>query len=243
MDILELVVAGFIAQAIDGALGMAYGVTCSSLLLAFGYSPLASSAAVHLAEVVTSGVSGHFHRRFGNVDTELFQRLLWPGIAGGALGASVLSTIPTGTLRPLVSAYLLLMGCRIIYQAARQQRTNRSGARIEVIGFAGGLFDAVGGGGWGPIVTSALVGRGHDPRMAIGSANRAEFFVTVVQSLIFTVTIGFANWQTAAALCVGGAFAAPFAAHSTRLLPPRLLMLAVGVLVTALSLRTLWLAS
>ena len=235
--------AGFVAQLIDGALGMAYGITCSSLLLTFGYSPLSASAAVHMAEVVTSGVSGHFHWRFGNVDPLLFRRLLWPGIAGGVLGAYGLSRLPAERLTPWVALYLFAMGARIIYKAIANRAAMRAEpGRIEGIGFAGGLFDALGGGGWGPIVTASLVGSGHDPRMAIGTANRAEFFVTVAQSATFIAAVGIGGWRTAAALCVGGALAAPLAAHAARRLEPKRLMLIVGLLVAILSLRTLWLS-
>jgi uncharacterized membrane protein YfcA len=238
-----LIAAGFVAQLIDGALGMAYGVTCSSLLLNFGYSPLSASAAVHMAEVVTSGVSGHFHWRLGNVDRLLFRRLLWPGIAGGVLGAYALSRLPAERLTPFIAAYLFVMGARIIYKAIASRQDRRAGpGQVEIIGFAGGLCDAMGGGGWGPIVTASLVGNGHDPRMAIGTANRAEFFVTIAQAATFVGAIGIGGWRTAAALCVGGALAAPLAALATRRLEPRRLMLFVGLLVAMLSLRTLWLS-
>jgi uncharacterized membrane protein YfcA len=222
---------------------MAYGVTCSSLLLALGHSPLAASSAVHMAEVVTSGVSGHFHRRFGNVDPGLFRRLLWPGMAGGVLGAYALTRVPSEFLTPLVSLYLLAMGARLVATAAGDaplKRVERS--NIEAIGFAGGACDAMGGGGWGPIVTATLVDRGHAPRIAVGTANRAEFFVTVAQSATFIAAIGIGGWRTAAALCVGGALAAPLAAHTARRLQPKRLMLIVGLLVAVLSLRTLWLS-
>jgi uncharacterized membrane protein YfcA len=236
-----LVAAGFAAQLIDGALGMAYGITCSSLLLTFGYSPLSASAAVHMAEVVTSGVSGHFHWRFGNVDPVLFRRLLWPGMAGGVLGAYGLSRLPAERLTPFVALYLFAMGARIIYKALVTRAAARpESSRIEGIGFAGGLFDAMGGGGWGPIVTASLMGSGHDPRIAVGTANRAEFFVTIAQSATFVAAVGVGGWRTAAALCLGGALAAPLAAHAARRLEPKRLMLVVGVLVAMLSLRTLW---
>src|SRR5687768_1256647 len=222
---------------------MAYGITCSSLLLTFGYSPLSASAAVHMAEVVTSGVSGHFHWRFGNVDPLLFRRLLWPGVIGGVLGAYGLSRLPAQRLTPFVALYLFVMGARILYKAIATQAAPRGELRrIEGIGFAGGLFDALGGGGWGPIVTASLVGSGHDPRMAIGTANRAEFFVTVAQSATFVAAIGVGGWRAAAALCVGGILAAPLAAYTARRLDPRRLMLIVGLLVAILSLRTLWLS-
>jgi uncharacterized membrane protein YfcA len=228
---------------IDGALGMAYGVTCSSVLLAFGYSPLSASAAVHMAEVVTSAVSGHFHWRLGNVDPRLFRRLLWPGMIGGVLGAYGLARLPAERLKPFVAAYLFVMGVRIIHKALVKAAARRAApGGVEALGFAGGFCDAIGGGGWGPIVTASLVGSGHDPRTSIGTVNRAEFFVTVAQTATFIAAIGIGTWRTAAALCAGGVLAAPLAAYATRRVEPKRLMLFVGLLVAALSLRTLWLS-
>lgn len=240
MEFLLFALAGFLAQLVDGALGMAYGVTCTSLLLSLGHSPAIASASVHMSEVVTSGVSGHFHWRLGNVDRRLFRSLVWPGMVGGALGAYVLTALPGEALRPWIAVYLALMGARILF-IAWHGRTPATPATpgVRVLGFAGGLLDALGGGGWGPIVTSTLVGSGLEPRMAIGSVNRAEFFVTVVQSFVFVATIGFDLWQTVLALSLGGALAAPLAAHVARRIPARVLMVAVGTLIVALSLFTL----
>lgn len=232
-------IAGLTAQAIDGALGMAYGVTCTSLLLAFGYSPVAASASVHMAEIVTSGVSGHFHWRFGNVNTTLFRNLVWPGMTGGAVGAYVLASLSADVVKPFVGAYLGLMGLRVLIQARNGPKPTLIAAHhIEMLGFTGGLLDAMGG-GWGPIVTSTLVGCGHEPRTAIGSVNRAEFFVTVVQSATFIFTIGVSNWRVVAGLCLGGALAAPLAAVMARRVKAEHLMLAVGGLIVLLSLRIL----
>lgn len=219
---------------------MAYGVTCSSMLLAFGYSPAAASASVHAAELVTSGISGHFHWRLGNVDKHLFRNLVWPGMVGGAIGAYLLTSFPAHVLTPWISIYLAMMGARILYKAWRNTVIARATTpRVEVLGFFGGLLDAMGGGGWGPIVTSTLVGQGQEPRRAIGSVNRAEFFVTLAQSAVFVTTIGLSHWQVILALCVGGAVAAPVAAIVAKHAQPRLLMAVVGTLIVALSLRTL----
>lgn len=240
MDLLLYLVVGFIAQAVDGALGMAYGVTCTSLLLALGYSPAAASASVHMAEVVTSGVSGHFHWRLGNVDPALFRNLVWPGMIGGAIGAYALASLPGDVMKPWIAVYLGFMGVRILVKAWNGRRHRAATThRIGVLGFAGGLLDAMGGGGWGPIVTSTLVGRGHEPRMAIGSVNRAEFFVTIVQSATFVATIGMSNWRVVLGLCLGGAVAAPMAARMARRLKAEHLMVAVGLLIVLLSFRTL----
>jgi uncharacterized membrane protein YfcA len=239
MDLLTFAFIGFVAQSIDGALGMAYGVSCTSMLLAFGYSPAAASASVHMAEIVTSGVSGHFHWRLGNVDPVLFRNLVWPGMIGGAIGAYALTSIPAEVITPWIAVYLALMGVRILIKAWNGRPPALSAQRVEALGFTGGLLDAMGGGGWGPIVTSTLVGRGHEPRMAIGSVNRAEFFVTVVQSATFVLTIGLSNWRVVLGLCAGGALAAPLAARVARRLQAKHLMIAVGVLIILLSLRTL----
>lgn len=231
--------AGFVAQLIDGALGMAYGVSCTSLLLAFGYSPATASASVHMAEIVTSGISGHFHWRLGNVDPALFRSLVWPGMIGGAIGAYALASLPAEALKPWIAGYLLLMGLRILHRAATGRRVSRTAARrVEALGFVGGLADAMGGGGWGPIVTSTLVGHGHEPRMAIGSVNRAEFFVTVVQSATFVAMLGTGNLDLMLALCLGGALAAPLGAMVARRLAAERLMVVVGLLIVVLSLRT-----
>jgi len=239
MEIVFFAVAGFLAQMIDGALGMAYGVTCTSLLLAFGYPPAVASASVHMAEVVTSGVSGHFHWRLGNVEPILFRNLVWPGMIGGAIGAYVLTSLPGEALKPWIAVYLAFMGVRILIKAWNGRAPAvASPHRVEVLGFAGGFLDAVGGGGWGPIVTSTLVGRGHEPRMAIGSVNRAEFFVTLVQSATFIVALGTVTWRVVLGLCLGGALAAPIAARVAKHVKAEHLMVAVGVLIVLLSLRT-----
>ncbi|MEZ5416197.1 MAG: sulfite exporter TauE/SafE family protein [Vicinamibacterales bacterium] len=239
-DLLFFTAAGFVAQMIDGALGMAYGVSCTSVLLAFGYSPAIASASVHIAEIVTSGISGHFHWRLGNVDPALFRNLVWPGMIGGAIGAYTLSVLPGEVLKPWIAVYLAAMGVRILVKAINGRTPVVATAhRVEALGFVGGLADAMGGGGWGPIVTSTLMGRGHEPRMAIGSVNRAEFFVTIVQSATFVTMLGAGNLNVVLGLCLGGALAAPLAAHMARRLKPEHLMIVVGVLIVLLSLRTL----
>jgi uncharacterized protein len=240
LELALFTLAGFVAQLIDGSLGMAYGVTCSSLLLSFGYSPAAASASVHAAELVTSGISGHFHWRLGNVDRSLFRSLVVPGAIGGAIGAYVLTAFPADIMRPWVALYLALMGLRILYKAWRMTSAFRGNTgRIEVLGFTGGLLDAIGGGGWGPIVTSTLLGQGREPRRAIGSVNRAEFFVTLAQSAVFITTLGLSNLPVIAALCVGGALAAPLGASLAKRVKARYLMVFVGSLILGLSTRTL----
>ncbi len=239
MDILYFALAGFLAQMVDGALGMAYGVTCNSLLLSFGYPPAAASASVHLAEVATSGVSGHFHWRLGNVDRSVFKALVVPGMLGGVLGAWALSSLPGEMVRPWIAVYLALMGIRILYKAMRTMPIARPRLpRLRLLGFVGGFLDAMGGGGWGPIVTTTLVGRGHDPRVAIGSVNRAEFFVTLAASFTFAWSLGISHWRVVLGLCLGGVIAAPLGAHLARWVKAEILMMLIGVLIIVLSLRT-----
>lgn len=242
MELALFVLAGFVAQLVDGALGMAYGVTCTSLLLSFGFTPAAASASVHTAELITSGVSGHFHLKLGNVDQALFKRLVWPGMAGAILGAALLVRIPADAIRPWVAAYLAAMGVRILLRARHASPARVHTRSMHWLGLGGGFLDAIGGGGWGPVVTSTLIGQGQDPRRTIGSVNRAEFFVTLAQTAVFISSIGITHWRIVMALCAGGALAAPLAARVTKRASVEHLMTLVGAAILLLSLRTLWLA-
>lgn len=231
--------AGFVAQLIDGALGMAYGVTASSLLLAFGVPPAVSSATVHAAECFTTGASGLSHHAFDNIDRTLFRRLVLPGIVGAIVGAYILSSFPGDALKPWVAAYLLAMGVVIVGKAFGEFAPKRVTTHIGRLGFAGALLDTMGGGGWGPVVTSTLVARGNEVRKTVGTVNASEFFVTVAASVTFFLTIGLTNWQMIAALALGGLPAAPLAAWACKRLPLRRMMTMVGLLVIATSTRTL----
>lgn len=235
----QFILIGFFAQIVDGALGMAYGVTSASFLLTMGIPPVMVSASVHTAEIFTSGVSGLSHLKFGNVDFKLFKRLALAGVAGGACGAYLLTTISVPWLKAVVAAYLLVMGMEILRKAYISTGKPKTKVKILPLGLAGGFFDAVGGGGWGPIVTSTLVARGNKPRFAVGSVNLAEFFVTLVQVMVFVAAIGFCHWRIVAGLAVGGVIAAPFAAYACKRLPRRFFMVIIGILVIFLSVRTL----
>lgn len=235
------VAIGFAAQLIDGALGMAYGVSSTTFLLSLGVPPATASASVHAAEVVTTGVSGLSHWRLGNVDKTLLKRLLIPGVIGGGVGAYLLTAVPGDIIKPFISAYLLAMGLLIIFKAFRPIVNSTVGREVIPLGLIGGFFDAIGGGGWGPMVTTTLVARGTPPRFTIGTVNLAEFFVTLCESIVFILTIGLTHWQVILGLIVGGAAAAPLAAYATKHLPTKPLMILVGVLIIALSLRTLYL--
>jgi uncharacterized membrane protein YfcA len=235
------VLVGLIAQAIDGALGMAYGITSTSFLLATGSSPAVASASVHIAEVFTTGVSGVAHIKLGNVSRQLFLRLLLPGVVGATAGAWLVSSIDAAVIKPFVAAYLLLMGLYVLSKAFRSRRKAGGEPRhVAKLGLAGGFVDALGGGGWGPVVTTTLVGTGHDPRMTIGSVNLAEFFLTFVAAGVFTMLVPEAPWATVAGLVVGGLFAAPLAALMTRRLNTRVLLVLVGVVIVTISCFNLW---
>lgn len=242
-DILLYVAIGFAAQMIDGAIGMAYGVTATSVLLSSGVPPATASACVHAAETFTTGASGMAHWKLGNVDRSILWRLALPGAIGGAIGAYVLSEFPGDTLKPFISVYLLFLGFVIIWKAlVKRPREAPAPRAVAPLGFFGGLLDAIGGGGWGPIVASSLLGQGTTPRYAIGSVNLAEFFVTLTISATFFLTIGLSLWPIIAGLIIGGIVAAPFAALAAKHVPAKVLMLIVGFVIIALSLRTLFLA-
>jgi uncharacterized membrane protein YfcA len=239
LDFGWYVLVGFLAQLIDGALGMAYGVTASSLLLTFGIPPAVTSATVHAAECLTTGASAVSHHAFGNVDRTLLRRLLLPGILGAVLGAYILVQLPGDALRPYVASYLLLMGGVIVLKAFRPFPPREVTTHLAPLGFFGALVDAMGGGGWGPIVATTLVVRGNDLRRTIGTVNAVEFFVTVSASVTFLLALGITHWRVIAGLAVGGVLAAPLAAWACRRVPLKPLMILVGSLVIALSVRTL----
>jgi uncharacterized membrane protein YfcA len=239
-EILLYVVIGFAAQMVDGAIGMAYGVTATSVLLSTGVPPATASACVHAAETFTTGASGLAHWKLGNVDRKLLWRLAVPGAIGGAIGAYALSEFDGETLKPFISVYLLLLGVVIIWKALVRRPLEAPQPRsVAPLGFFGGVLDAIGGGGWGPIVTSSLLGQGATPRYAIGSVNLAEFFVTLTISTTFFLTVGLSLWPIIAGLVIGGVIAAPFAALVAKRVPAKALMLVVGCVVIGLSLNTL----
>jgi uncharacterized membrane protein YfcA len=245
-NFLLFALVGFLAQCVDGALGMAYGVISSTVLLSFGVPPATASASVHAAEVFTTAASAGSHAVNKNVNWKLFIPLAAGGCVGGAIGAFVLTSVPGDSMKPFIAAYLGLMGLVILWRAwkgagARPFPRKYSGP----LGFFGGFLDAVGGGGWGPTVTTAMVGSGAEPRISIGTANAAEFFVTSTISAAFLAALLSGHWSQAegfashagsvAGLIVGGLLAAPLAGHIVRIAPVRVLTFAVGGVVVALS--------
>jgi uncharacterized membrane protein YfcA len=238
LEFLALVAIGFFAQLVDGALGMAFGLISTTALLSLGVPPAHASAAVHTAEVVTTGASGLSHLFHGNIHRRLFLTLGAAGVLGGVLGAYVLSNIDGRAIRPFVAAYLLVIGMLILLKAARLSPTSED-AKVEYaapLGLVGGFLDAVGGGGWGPMVTSTLIGSGHAPRRVIGSVNAAEFFVTIAVATTFFIELGRALVEHIVPLIIGGVLAAPFGGYVARHVRPHALMAVVGALVSVIAL-------
>jgi uncharacterized membrane protein YfcA len=228
---------GIVAQMVDGALGMAYGVTATTFLLSIGFSPAIASGSIHIAEIFTTGASGLSHWQMGNINKKLFRGLIIPGIIGGLTGVFLITNIDGQVIRPWISGYLLIMGLYVFIKAFKTiafHPTIRN-RKIFPLAFFGGFIDSIGGGGWGPVVTSTLLGSGHEPKKTIGSVNSAEFFVTFSTGVSFAILIGVSYWEVIAGLIVGGIVAAPVAAKITSKLPTKFLMIFVGVLIMMLS--------
>ena len=236
IEFVLLLGIGFVAQLVDGALGMAYGVLTNAALLALGLPPAQASALVHTAEVFTTGASAASHLYHRNVDWRLVTRLGVTGVLGAILGAWILSNIDVAAARRFVYGYLLLMGLYILWKSIRIALAPRKAAGWTVpLGFVAGFLDASGGGGWGPMTTSTLVGSGHAPRHTVGSVNTTEFFVTVAAATTFFAELGASPLQHLIPLILGGVLAAPFGVWAVKHVPARALMIAVGLLVVTLS--------
>jgi len=230
---LLFILAGFFAQLIDGALGMAYGVSCTTLLLSLGISPKLASASVHTSEIFTTGVSGLSHIKFNNLDKKLFFKIVFTGLLGASLGAYLLSDIlDGGVIKPYISGYLILLGGYLIIKAIRKKVDTKPKTKYApYLALFGGLFDAIGGGGWGPIVTSNLLSQGHNPRKTIGTVNTAEFFVTYFATIVFIFVLGVQHLDIVLGLVIGGVIAAPIGAFVASKVNPKALLILVGVLV------------
>jgi hypothetical protein len=236
-QLLLFVGAGFIAQLIDGALGMAYGVSCTSLLLGLNLSPAIASASVHVSEVFTAGASGISHLSFKNIHKRLFFRLVFFGVAGGVIGAWLLSDIINGNyIKPFISIYLLILGIVIFRRAFLKFEQKDKMKRVGLLALFGGFMDSVGGGGWGPIVTTNLIHKGSNPRRTIGTVNVAEFFVALFSSGVFIAIVGTTSIKTILGLIIGGVVAAPIAAYVVKIVNYRYMLAAVGVLISGLSI-------
>mgnify|MGYP002780373151 FL=1 len=237
-DLLPFILIGLAAQVIDGALGMAFGVITQTLLVsAMGVPPAVASASVHLVELFTTGASGASHIWHRNVDWGLFRRLVPFGVLGGVTGAYLLSSIDASAARPFVMLYLAAIGVYLLWRAIRMTRPRFEDPRYtRPLATVGGFLDAAGGGGWGPVVTSNLLIQGGDPRKVIGTVNSAEFLLTLSISIAFIATLGLAAFtMVTVGLIIGGVAAAPFGALLASRVRPRLLLLAVAVVLIATS--------
>ena len=240
-DIAPFIAIGFAAQLIDGALGMAFGVISQTLLVSIGLPPAAASASVHLVEVFTTGASGASHILHRNVDWGLFRRLVPFGVAGGVLGAYVLSSIDASAARPFVMAYLALIGVFLLYKAIRMGEPKFEDPQTtRPLALVGGFLDAAGGGGWGPVVTSNLLVQGSDPRKTVGTVNAAEFLLALAVSIAFLATLGLEAFTIATVgLIAGGVAAAPIGALLAKRLRPRLLLGTVAIVLIVTSVYSI----
>ena len=237
LALLPFVAAGFAAQLIDGALGMAFGVISSTLLISLGMPPAAASAGVHTVETFTTASSGISHILHKNVDWKLFGRVAIPGMIGGVLGAYVLSNIHADVVKPFVLAYLAAIGVLLVWRGTNHPPHHVPPKVVAPLGLAGGFLDAAGGGGWGPIVTGNLLVQGAEPRRVIGTVNTAEFLVTLTISATFVATLGWAAFTAATVgLLIGGVIAAPLGARIASRVNAKLLLTAVGTLLVLTSL-------
>lgn len=234
------IIAGFLAQMVDGVLSMGYGVTSATCLMSFGVNPVAMSAAIHTSEIFTSGISGYSHYRFGNVNRKLFRHLVIPGVIGAVLGALMLVFIGekySSWLTPVVALYAGFLGLKILIKAFQKNRLTRKVTRLGWLAGTGGFLDSFGGGGWGPIVTSSLIARGRSPKYTVGSVSLTEFFVTMASAFTFFMTIGISHWNIVLGLLIGGGIAAPIAARLAGKLPRKTMMIAVGIMVMVWCVR------
>ena len=235
--LLPFIAVGFLAQLVDGALGMAFGVISTTLFVTLGVPPAVASAGVHTVECFTTGVSGISHIIHRNVDWKMLLRLALPGILGAVLGAYVLTQIDAATVKPFVLAYLACIGLYLVWRGLRYPPHHKPPKIVEPLGFAGGFLDAAGGGGWGPVVTGNLLVQGAEPRMTIGTVNTAEFLVTLSASLTFVASLGLQAFSAATlGLLIGGVAGAPIAAAVARRARAKLLLVLVGVVLTLTSL-------
>ncbi|MFV8322286.1 sulfite exporter TauE/SafE family protein [Flavobacterium sp. LB3P21] len=231
---------GIFAQLVDGTLGMGYGATSTSFLLAYGIPPAISSTGVHVAEMFTTGASAISHHRFGNINKKLVRHLLIPGVLGSIAGAYLLSDVIDGdAIKPFIAVYMIALAVIIIRKALKKNIIKKKTKKLGVLASFGGFMDAVGGGGWGPIVTSTLLGNGRNPRYTIGSVNAAEFAVAFASGVTFMLFGGIQGWQVIIGLILGGVIAAPIAAILVNRIKRKPMMILVGILIIILSLKTL----
>lgn len=239
-DFFIFLFIGIFAQLVDGTLGMGYGATSTSFLMTAGVPPAISSMGVHVAEMFTTGASAISHYKFKNINKKLVTYLLLPGVIGSIIGAYLLADVIDGAvIKPFISVYMIFLAIMIIIKGLRNNIPKRKTKNLGILAIFGGFMDAVGGGGWGPIVTSTLIGRGRDPRYTIGSVNAAEFAVSFASGITFMLFGGIQGWQVIAGLIVGGVLAAPFSAFFVNKIQRKPMTILVGLLIIGLSCRTL----
>ncbi|WP_345953366.1 TSUP family transporter [Mucilaginibacter sp. PAMB04168] len=235
--------AGFVFAMIDGAIGMSYGVTSTAFSLSMGISPASASMAVHLSEIMSNGIAGWMHYRMGNVNWKMFKLLIIPGIIGAATGACLISSLEHYAMytKPLVSVYTLILGSVILSKAFKTGKKKSADKikRISLLGLGGGFIDAVGGGGWGSIVLSSLIAGGRHPRFSLGTVKLTRFFIAMIGSLIFLTMLNGAPWSAIAGLIIGSALAAPIAARISNRISVKVIMVAVGIIVILVSLKSI----
>jgi uncharacterized membrane protein YfcA len=240
--LLPFIAVGFAAQLVDGALGMAFGVISSTMMVGvLGLPPAVASQRVHIVECFTTATSGISHLLHGNIDKRLFFRLLIPGMVGGVLGAYVLSSLDASVVKPFVLGYLCLVGLYILWRGLFYPPKIKEAKLIAPLGFVGGFLDAAGGGGWGPVVTSNLLIQGADPRKVVGTVNSVEFFLTLTVSAAFIYHMGIADLAGATlGLLIGGILAAPLGAWAAKHLPAKKMLILVGIVLTLTSGYGAW---
>jgi len=236
---------GFVAQMIDGALGMAYGVSVTTFLLSLGIpavTPAIASASMHASEIFTTGSSSLVYMRHKNVNKKMFKALLWPGIIGAIAGVITVSFVSKeyfSVIRPLVAIYTLILGVLIIFKTIKVPKKRKKIKNISPVAFTGGFLDSVGGGGWGPIVTTSLLAGGRHLRYAVGSSHLAKFFVAITSTITFFVFIGLSHWQIIFGLVIGGMIASPMSIYFSTKIPIKKGLLLVGTLIIIISLKTI----
>ncbi|MBU0825471.1 MAG: sulfite exporter TauE/SafE family protein [Alphaproteobacteria bacterium] len=235
--LLPFILIGFAAQLVDGALGMAFGVICNTLLVAvLGVPPATASARIHVVEIFTTGASGLSHLFHGNIDWPLFFRLLVPGVIGGILGAYVLTSLHADVVKPFVLGYLVLIGIWLLVRGVLYPPKISKPKVVAPLAVVGGFLDAAGGGGWGPVVTSNLLVQGGEPRKIVGTVNSVEFFLAVAVSIAFIANLGFEEiLGPTLGLIIGGVAAAPLGAYMAKRFSPKVMLVMVGVVLTATS--------
>jgi uncharacterized membrane protein YfcA len=233
---------GAVAALIDGSLGMAYGVTGTAFLLGYGISPVKAVAYIHIAEIFVSGSSGLNHWKIGNIDTKLFKKLLIPGIIGAILGALIIAKVKIPYLSIVISIYLLFMGIFLIAKAYSKIKLQFKQKNSVVIPLAvtGGFVDGAGGGGWGPVVTTSLLGGKMEPKKVIGTVNASEFFINLASAVSLLFLVKVTDWEALAGLIIGGFLVAPYAARVTSKMTVKMILTFVGVLITVISLRKIF---